>query len=270
MILSRLLNQSSCDSNGKNYSWHFYFEESYITQDTDEHYLVNLAEELLNYARTIISRIDTVLLNLSMRYPIVGRTFTMPAKSSLTHRILLCDTESAANEGIEILRYLSELDYIKSDTSFLVFHISLQGWKRIEQLKRQLNEIKQGFIAMSYKPECNPILETFRAAIHESGYIAQVIGEKEHNHQIVPEMFFEIERSKFMVVDVTHQNYGAYYEAGYAQALGKEVIVCCSKEVFDNPETRPHFDIAQKAMIVWTDHADLKDKLKRRIEATVR
>ena len=82
-------------------------------------------------------------------------------------------------------------------------------------------------------------------------------------------MFFEIERSKFMVVDVTFENSGAYYEAGYAQALGKEVIVCCSKEILDGPN-KPHFDIAQKQIIDWTDLADLKERLKRRIEATVR
>ena len=96
-----------------------------------------------------------------------------------------------------------------------------------------------------------------------------IIGEKEHNHQIVPEMFYEIERSKFMVVDVTLQNFGAYYEAGYAQALGKEVIVCCSKEVFDDPKRKPHFDIAQKPIIIWTDLDDLKERLIRRIQATV-
>ena len=72
------------------------------------------------------------------------------------------------------------------------------------------------------------------------------------------------------MVDITKQNYGAYYEAGYAHALGKEVIVCCSKAVFDNPNTRPHFDIAQKSMILWTDEHDLLDRLVRRIKATVK
>ena len=32
--------------------------------------------------------------------------------------------------------------------------------------------------------------------------------------------------NKFVVVDITYPNHAAYYEAGYAQALGKEVIVC--------------------------------------------
>lgn len=86
----------------------------------------------------------------------------------------------------------------------------------------------------------------------------------------MPEIFHGIEKSKFVVVDITKQNYGAYYEAGYAQALGKEVIVCCKKEVFDNPDTKPHFDIAQKSMILWEDDQDLLNKLVRRINATVK
>ena len=72
------------------------------------------------------------------------------------------------------------------------------------------------------------------------------------------------------MVDITYPNYGAYYEAGYAQALGKEVIVCCRKDNFDNPNTRPHFDIAQKSMIIWSNNEDLVSRLKRRIEATIK
>ncbi len=86
----------------------------------------------------------------------------------------------------------------------------------------------------------------------------------------MPEIFHEIKASKFVVVDITKPNYGAYYEAGYAQALNKEVIVCCKKEVFDNAQTKPHFDIAQKSMIIWEDEKDLLFRLERRIRATVK
>ena len=44
-----------------------------------------------------------------------------------------------------------------------------------------------------------------------------------------------------MVCDLTYANYGAYYEAGFAQGLGKEVFFICEKNYFEsNP---PHFDI---------------------------
>ncbi len=125
---------------------------------------------------------------------------------------------------------------------------------------------------MSFRNETATIRNSFKIAIEACGYAVKIIDEKEHNNQIVPEIFYEIERSKFIVVDVTYPNYGAYYEAGFAQALGKEVIVCCKKEAFENTSgkfERPHFDIAQKSMVLWEDEADLVSRLKRRIEATV-
>ena len=130
-------------------------------------------------------------------------------------------------------------------------------------------EIRQGFIAMSFGEETRSIREAFRQAITEAGYAVRIIDEKEHNNQIVPEIFYEIQRSKFVVVGVSVPNYGAYYEAGYAQALGKQVIICCREAEFHEKDKRPHFDIAQKSMIVWTDEEDLIARLKRRIEATV-
>lgn len=125
---------------------------------------------------------------------------------------------------------------------------------------------------MQFGEQTSDIRNTFKRAISDLGYTISIIDEKEHNNQIVPEIIFEIECCKFMVVDITYPNFGAYYEAGYGQALGKEVIVCCSEEVFNSNDKskRPHFDIAQKSTIVWKDLDDLYIRLKRRIEATVK
>ena len=270
LIVEKLIRQKLYIGASGKALWFFAYDEINDPETTDIPHYINLAEEMKQYPVNIVEKVARALLNISVLYPKVGTTIDPDATDLLFQHEMFCESDEQEEESLEIVDYLSSQGYIDGDLRLPIFTITYPGWIIIDELTKHLVEIKQGFIAMSYKPECKPILETFRAAIRESGYIAQVIGEKEHNHQIVPEMFFEIERSKFMVVDVTHQNYGAYYEAGYAQALGKEVIVCCSKEVFDNPETRPHFDIAQKAMIVWTDHADLKERLKRRIEATVR
>ena len=53
--------------------------------------------------------------------------------------------------------------------------------------------------------------------------------------------------------------------------LGKEVIITCSKEIFSKKDfankleekaLKPHFDIAQKQILVWEDTADLTKQLK--------
>ena len=66
-------------------------------------------------------------------------------------------------------------------------------------------------------------------------------------------------------MDVSFPNYGAYYEAGYAIGKGKQVIICCSAERFidRNYRKRPHFDIAQKSMVIWNMREELVEKLKK-------
>ena len=68
---------------------------------------------------------------------------------------------------------------------------------------------------------------------------------------------------KFVVVDLTHRNNGAYFEEGYAMGLGKTVIQLCKKG------TPLHFDIAQKNTILWEKEEEIPLRLKDRIDATV-
>lgn len=150
-----------------------------------------------------------------------------------------------------------------------MFSISAKGWQRMNELQAHKTEKKQAFVAIAFKEETEPIREAIRCGIENSGFSATLIDEKEHNNQIVPEIFHEIEKSSFLVVDVTYPNYGAYYEAGYALGKGKEVIFCCRQEEFNQSDTRPHFDVAQKSMIVWKGEEDLAERLKKRIEATI-
>ena len=37
-----------------------------------------------------------------------------------------------------------------------------------------------------------------------------------------------------LILEINEPNYGAYYEAGYALELGKEVIITCNAEVFSH------------------------------------
>ena len=244
----------------------FSYDDAPPSEDEHPANIINLFDLMKNYPANIIERMNRALLLLSLLNDSIDSTLT---KDYYFGRFLFCTTFGQIDEVDKMLRFLSGLGYIECDTSMKNISLTYHGWERIIELSARSKEIDQGFIAISYASEAKNIMEAFREAITSCNYKAQIISEKEHNHQIVPEMFYEIERSKFMVVDVTFQNYGAYYEAGYAQALGKEVIVCCSEEVFNDPKRKPHFDISQKPIIIWKDVDDLKERLKRRIEATV-
>lgn len=68
---------------------------------------------------------------------------------------------------------------------------------------------------------------------------------------IMPEIFYQNELSKFVVVDLSLRWDCAYYEAGYAHAMGKEVI-----HIYDELEKTNnllHFGVAQKSIVIYSN-----------------
>ena len=259
--------------NGMNYYWLFYYDENNYTDDNENQ--VNVYFLMQEYPLNVADRIDKILLNLAYMYPSLSDTFNTIYFNEAKFRLLYCESKNRLEEINGIFSVLMDSKYIElvpnnSNNEYVKeCRITLAGWKRVAELRKTNELSKQGFIAMSFDPQVKYIEDCFKKAISEAGYKPQIIKDKEHNNYIMPEIFYEIKQSRFVVVDITKPNYGAYYEAGYAQALGKEVIVCCKQEVFDNPDTKPHFDIAQKSMIIWKDEEDLIARLKNRIIATV-
>ncbi len=124
-------------------------------------------------------------------------------------------------------------------------------------------DIKKVFVAMWFDDSMKKARENINEAIKSCGYEPMLIDMKEHNNQIVPEIFKEIDDSEFVIVDLTGHRGGVYYEAGYAMAKGKTVILSCRND------EDTHFDVAQINTIYWQNEKDLFERLTRRIKATV-
>ena len=133
------------------------------------------------------------------------------------------------------------------------------------QIYEQARPVKADtvFIAMWFDKRMDEAQKKIKKAVIDCGYIPVVIDQKEHNNQIVPEIFQEIKESIFVVADFTGKRGGVYYEAGYAQACGKKVIHTCEKG------KKLHFDVAQINTIFWKDPNDLYERLVKRIKATI-
>ena len=147
------------------------------------------------------------------------------------------------------------------------FRLTPMGWKRVDELQKlKTLDSKNVFIAMSFADEMDETRETIKNAIIATGYVPRIMDEIEHNHQIVPEMLYEIRNAKFVIAELTGHNNGAYFEAGYALGIGKDVIQVCNKEKFADD---CHFDVKQVNTIIWENQNDLLERLTNRIIATI-
>lgn len=70
--------------------------------------------------------------------------------------------------------------------------------------------------------------------------------DKEHPiDQLVAAIKKEIDNSSFLIADLTDERPSCYFEAGYAEGIGRPVIYTASEDSVVNPKvkTKIHFDI---------------------------
>ena len=108
-------------------------------------------------------------------------------------------------------------------------------------------------------------LEGIAPAIKDTGYTPFKVNETESNNQITDDIVAGIRRSKFMVADVTKHRTAVYYEAGLMHGLGRPVIFTCKENELGDAS----FDTNHYPHITWKTPTDLKEKLIKRIQATI-
>ena len=156
-----------------------------------------------------------------------------------------------------------------------VFILSIKGHSRAEELLVTNIDSKKVFVAMGFKDDLLQAMNnSIRPACATCGFSAFLSSDKEHNNGITDEIIVAIKTSRFIITDFTYNNSGAYFEAGYAQGFGLEVIRCCKQEWLDGVDERGeknklHFDVNHFNFIFWKDEVDLELKLINRIRATI-
>jgi len=150
--------------------------------------------------------------------------------------------------------------------------LTMEGWEYYDDLKAGNSTSKQVFMAMQYgNKELDCIVKnTFKPAIQATGYDLVRLDDNNPAGLIDDRLRVEIRKSKFLIADLSHGNKGAYWEAGYAEGLGKQVIYTCNKDIFDNEEKRPHFDANHHLTIVWDKNKldEAAEELKACIRST--
>jgi hypothetical protein len=149
--------------------------------------------------------------------------------------------------------------------------LTFDGWNYFDQLNRGAMTSRKAFMAMKFgDAELDWILnQCFKPAVAATGFELYRLDEVPKAGLIDDRLRVEIRTSRFLISDLTHENAGAYWEAGYAEGLGKPVIYTCKKNKFESQKT--HFDTNHHLTVIWDkDQPELAiDQLKAIIRATL-
>ena len=184
--------------------------------------------------------------------------------------------ESAGRLALELVRR-SVLTSNHSENSLLdtvdtisSINLTLDGWERYEEEKRGTFEGNYGFIAMQFD---DPQLDAFvrdvvKPTVKETtGCDLEDLRDVSRAGLIDNIMVTKIRDARFIVADLTHDNRGAYWEAGFAEGLGKPVIYICNKEHFNNGRGT-HFDTNHYTTVQWSP--DDVESFCQELSATLR
>lgn len=193
---------------------------------------------------------------------------------------VLARTESGNNHELVYLgEHLAELGWIKGGQRLSSVNagsrefpcwITPKGYARLDELKRTRVASEQAFVAMWFDKAMNDAYEKgIAAGIKDAGYKPVRIDKQQYNGKVDDEIIAEIRRSRFLVADFTQGESGArggvYYEAGFAHGLNIPVIFTCRKDVLK----KVHFDTRQYNHIDWETAEELRDRVSKRISATI-
>lgn len=109
--------------------------------------------------------------------------------------------------------------------------------------------------------------EIIESVVSKAGAIAIRIDKEHPLEDLVGRIKKEIRISQFVVADMTDERPSCYFEAGYAEALGRQLIYVASEQSVVKPGTKTviHFDIHQNVNY-FTNLSELREKLTESIK----
>lgn len=120
------------------------------------------------------------------------------------------------------------------------------------------------FIAMAMDPNdpaLEDVLDAVKDAATQCGVTAERIDEAHSNEPITFRMLTAIEEAEFVVVDLTYSRANVFYEAGFAQGLGKTPIYLARKG------SEIPFDVKDYPVILYPNMRELRTALSERLNA---
>jgi hypothetical protein len=172
---------------------------------------------------------------------VIGATDLIYVTAAIGHEGLIESTPGDANLGMRL---------------------TPKGWLRVEELKRAHIASKYAFFARKFdNKELDRVFnECLRPAVAATGYELRPATQRAGLVDAAIED--EIRRCRFLIADLSDDNAGAYWEAGFAEGLGKPVVYVCSAKV------DTHFDTNHRHTVRW-DLSTL-DQTATKLKAVIR
>jgi nucleoside 2-deoxyribosyltransferase len=150
-----------------------------------------------------------------------------------------------------LVRVMDATTHGKYDVTDL--DLTLAGWEAFQSEQAGQKTAGYGFLAMKFDDQQLEILTQnhLKPAIKNLGFELVDMRDVAQPGIIDNIMRMRIRDANFIIVDLTHDNPGAYWEAGYAEGLGKPVLYICEKNKFSFQ--KPHFDVNHCTTVMWTN-----------------
>jgi hypothetical protein len=183
-----------------------------------------------------------------------------------THQYIIGSRVADTVEAIADRLQREELIKLHDDQGYdeLSAELTFEGWLAFENIASGKTTGRRAFMAMPFN---KPDLDTewypkLQKAVGQTGFTLLRVDEHAKPGLIDIVMQERIREARFLIVELTHANLGAYWEAGFATGLGKPVIYTLRKG------EKAHFDVEHWLRIEW-DPENMIDALER-VKATIR
>ena len=232
---------------------------------------VRVGELLATWPRTVPETIERAFCNCVFDHGATMPGFEMEIEDWDSHGLFFCHDPVPQAYFLKAMREYGWLEQVRAESHRSAYVVQPKGWQKFDELTRQSsNANNPAFVAMWFGGEdrSQQMQELFddaiRPAIHRAGYRAKRANTDEHNEQIMDKILFDIQVAPFVVAELTDNNNGVYYEAGYARGRGLEVVICVQED------QKVHFDLTGMNQVRWKTTSDLSTRLEHRIRETQR
>jgi predicted Rossmann-fold nucleotide-binding protein len=117
------------------------------------------------------------------------------------------------------------------------------------------------FVIMSFKVsgQYKDLYASIQRVCKEYEYEAKRVDESNLFKRIIPEIMKQLRQSAFVIADVTEQKANVFYELGFADGVGKEVILVAKAG------TELPFDVGDVPVLFWDSFTEFEEGLRKRV-----